>query len=53
MGGAGGVRGGQLIAARHTGNDDETGGHGANRLKGVRHALLEVGNKLLKTLPAN
>ena len=40
---------GQLIAGLHTGHDDGTGGHGVKRLKGVRHALPQVGNKLFES----
>ena len=39
---------GQLITGLHTEHNDGTGGHGVNRLKGVRHALPQVGNKLFK-----
>ena len=39
---------GRLIARLHTGHDDGTGGHGVNTLKGVRHALPQVGNKLFE-----
>ena len=44
----GGVRVGHLIAELHTGHDDGSGGHGVNRLKGARHGLPPVGNKLFE-----
>ena len=47
-GGGGGVCVGYLIVELHTEHDDGIGGHGVNKLKGVKHALPQVGNNLFE-----
>ena len=48
MGGGGGLCADHLIAGLHTRHDDGNGRHGVKRLKGERHLVLQVGNKLFE-----